>query len=124
MSLCKTSERVKINAFRFFSVQVNSSARQRNLLSLRDYMQHCTNELYWMDQQAEERINYDWSDANLDYPARQRQYEVAEQTQKSTVWMWGTLGQQHWCSLANSPSSTELHRQMSGVQGGHHHQTE
>ncbi|XP_032392326.1 periplakin [Etheostoma spectabile] len=37
----------------------SSSARQRNLLSLRDYMQRCTNEL----------------DANLDYPARQRQYE-------------------------------------------------
>ncbi|KAM6905406.1 periplakin [Xenentodon cancila] len=53
----------------------SSSARQRNLLSLRDYMQRCTNELYWMDQQADERINYDWSDANLDYPARQRQYE-------------------------------------------------
>ncbi|KAM6966642.1 periplakin [Tautogolabrus adspersus] len=53
----------------------SSSARQRNLLSLRDYMQRCTNELYWMDQQAEERINYDWSDNNLDYPARQRQYE-------------------------------------------------
>ncbi|XP_054614550.1 periplakin [Dunckerocampus dactyliophorus] len=52
-----------------------SSDRQRHLLSLRDYMQRCTNELYWMDQQAEERINYDWSDANLDYPARQRQYE-------------------------------------------------
>ncbi|KAI4821678.1 hypothetical protein KUCAC02_007272 [Chaenocephalus aceratus] len=30
-------------------------------------------ELYWMDQQAEERVNYDWSDTNLDYPARQRQ---------------------------------------------------
>ncbi|KAM9843656.1 periplakin [Aulostomus maculatus] len=53
----------------------NSSDRQRHLLSLRDYMQRCTNELYWMDQQAEERINYDWSDTNLDYPARQRQYE-------------------------------------------------
>ncbi|KAF1380041.1 hypothetical protein PFLUV_G00182370 [Perca fluviatilis] len=53
----------------------SSSARQRNLLSLRDYMQRCTNELYWMDQQAEERVNYDWSNTNLDYPARQRQYE-------------------------------------------------
>lgn len=41
-------------------------------------MQRCTNELYWMDQQAEERLNYDWSDANLGYPARKRQYEVAE----------------------------------------------
>lgn len=40
-------------------------------------MQRCTNELYWMDQQAEERTSYDWSDTNLDYPARQRQYEVA-----------------------------------------------
>uniref|UniRef100_A0A3B4AI63 Uncharacterized protein n=1 Tax=Periophthalmus magnuspinnatus TaxID=409849 RepID=A0A3B4AI63_9GOBI len=57
-------------------VQASSSTRQKNLLSLRDYMQRCTNELYWMDQQAEERINYDWSDTNLDYPARQRQYEV------------------------------------------------
>lgn len=46
-------------------------------MSLRDYMQRCTNELYWMDQQAEERIKYDWSDNNLDYPARQKQYEVA-----------------------------------------------
>uniref|UniRef100_A0A667Y6N5 Periplakin n=1 Tax=Myripristis murdjan TaxID=586833 RepID=A0A667Y6N5_9TELE len=55
--------------------KANSGARQRHLLSLRDYMQRCTNELYWMDQQAEERINYDWSDTNLDYPARQRQYE-------------------------------------------------
>ncbi|XP_051995690.1 LOW QUALITY PROTEIN: periplakin [Xyrauchen texanus] len=52
-----------------------STARQKNLLSLRDYMQRCTNELYWMDQQAEERITYDWSDNNLDYPARKRQYE-------------------------------------------------
>uniref|UniRef100_A0A7N6A0A6 Periplakin n=1 Tax=Anabas testudineus TaxID=64144 RepID=A0A7N6A0A6_ANATE len=52
-----------------------STARQHHLLSLRDYMQRCTNELYWMDQQADERINYDWSDTNLDYPARQRQYE-------------------------------------------------
>lgn len=46
-------------------------------MTLRDYMQNCTNELYWMDQQAEERINYDWSDTNLDYSARQKQYEVA-----------------------------------------------
>ncbi|KAG7282261.1 hypothetical protein CRUP_033788 [Coryphaenoides rupestris] len=53
----------------------SSGSRQRHLLSLRDYMQRCTNELYWMDQQAEERMNYDWSDNNLDYPARQRQYE-------------------------------------------------
>ncbi|CAB1350232.1 unnamed protein product [Coregonus sp. 'balchen'] len=55
--------------------KASSSARQRHLLSLRDYMQRCTNELYWMDQQAGERINYDWSDTNLDFPARQRQYE-------------------------------------------------
>ncbi|XP_043091063.1 periplakin [Puntigrus tetrazona] len=53
----------------------SSSARQKNLLSLRDYMQRCTNELYWMEQQAEERTAYDWSDNNLDYPARKRQYE-------------------------------------------------
>ncbi|XP_026870533.2 periplakin [Electrophorus electricus] len=52
-----------------------STARKKHLLSLRDYMQRCTNELYWLDQQTEERITYDWSDANLDYPARKRQYE-------------------------------------------------
>uniref|UniRef100_A0A8C6KWX2 Periplakin n=1 Tax=Nothobranchius furzeri TaxID=105023 RepID=A0A8C6KWX2_NOTFU len=55
--------------------RASSTARQKHLLTLRDYMQRCTNELYWMDQQAEERSNYDWSDINLDYPARQRQYE-------------------------------------------------
>lgn len=59
-----------------FLYKASSSARQRHLLTLRDYMQRCTNELFWMDQQAEERFNYDWSDTNLDYPARQRQYEV------------------------------------------------
>ncbi|XP_046893628.1 periplakin [Hypomesus transpacificus] len=53
----------------------NSGARQRHLLSLKDYMQRCTNELYWMDQQADERTHYDWSNTNLDYPGRQRQYE-------------------------------------------------
>ncbi|XP_052405032.1 periplakin [Carassius gibelio] len=53
----------------------SSSARQKNLLSLRDYMQRCTSELYWMEQQADERTTYDWSDNNLDYPARKRQYE-------------------------------------------------
>lgn len=94
----QTVELRKINVFPFSFVKADSTARQRNLMSLRDYMQHCTNELYWLDQQAEERINYDWSDANLDYPARQRQYEVAEQTQKSRVWMYQR-------SLANCPSS-------------------
>lgn len=59
--------------------QASSSARQKNLLSLRDYMQRCTSELYWMEQQADERTAYDWSDNNLDYPARKRQYEVNEQ---------------------------------------------
>ncbi|XP_067249947.1 periplakin-like [Chanodichthys erythropterus] len=53
----------------------SSTAHQKNLLSLFEYMQRCTNELYWMDQQAEERIAYDWSDNNLDYPARKKQYE-------------------------------------------------
>ncbi|KAJ8374148.1 hypothetical protein SKAU_G00047280 [Synaphobranchus kaupii] len=54
---------------------VSSGTRQKNLHSLRDFMQRCTNELYWMDQQGSERFSYDWSDTNLDYPARQRQYE-------------------------------------------------
>lgn len=56
--------------------QVASQARQQHLSSLQDYMQRCTNELYWLDQQAQSRMQYDWSDCNLDYPSRRRQYEV------------------------------------------------
>ncbi|KAM6165478.1 periplakin [Erethizon dorsatum] len=52
-----------------------SQARQQHLSSLQDYMQRCTNELYWLDQQAKGRMKYDWSDCNLDYPSRRRQYE-------------------------------------------------
>uniref|UniRef100_A0A667HJC7 Periplakin n=1 Tax=Lynx canadensis TaxID=61383 RepID=A0A667HJC7_LYNCA len=52
-----------------------SQARQQHLSTLRDYMQRCTNELYWLDQQAKGRMQYDWSDRNLDYPSRRRQYE-------------------------------------------------
>nr|XP_023694692.1 periplakin-like isoform X3 [Paramormyrops kingsleyae] len=54
---------------------VSSCARHQHLLTLRDYMVRCTVELFWMEQQAEERISNDWSDANLDYPSRQKQYE-------------------------------------------------
>uniref|UniRef100_A0A8C2CNV1 Periplakin n=1 Tax=Cyprinus carpio TaxID=7962 RepID=A0A8C2CNV1_CYPCA len=60
---------------KYSKLLASSSARQKNLLSLRDYMQRCTSELYWMEQQADERTAYDWSDNNLDYPARKRQYE-------------------------------------------------
>lgn len=66
--------------FSVIHTQASSTDRKKNLLSLRDYMQRCTNELYWLDQQADERIMYDWSDANLDYPARKRQYEVTTLT--------------------------------------------
>ncbi|XP_042554328.1 periplakin isoform X2 [Dipodomys spectabilis] len=52
-----------------------SEARQQHLNSLQDYMQRCTNELYWLDQQAKARVQYDWSDRNLDFPSRRRQYE-------------------------------------------------
>lgn len=52
-----------------------SQARQQHLSSLQDYMQRCTNELYWLDQQAKGRMQYDWSDRNLDYSSRRRQYE-------------------------------------------------
>ncbi|XP_064171345.1 periplakin-like isoform X2 [Anguilla rostrata] len=60
---------------RYNKLLASSSMRQKDLHSLRDFMQRCTNELYWMDQQGRERMSYDWSDTNLDYPARQRQYE-------------------------------------------------
>lgn len=56
--------------------QAASRARQQHLSALRDYMQRCTNELYWLDRQAKGRVQYDWSDRNLDYPSRRRQYEV------------------------------------------------
>ncbi|KAE8578736.1 hypothetical protein XENTR_v10023750 [Xenopus tropicalis] len=52
-----------------------SQKRQRDLGSLQDYMQRCTNELYWLDQQEKERMEYDWSDRNKDYMSRRRQYE-------------------------------------------------
>lgn len=58
------------------SLQANSTARQKHLLSLRDYMQRCFNEMHRMEQQVDERIMYNWDDTNLDYPARKRQYEV------------------------------------------------
>ncbi|XP_048869854.1 periplakin-like isoform X3 [Brienomyrus brachyistius] len=54
---------------------VSSCARHQHLFTLRDYMVRCTVELFWMEQQAEERISNDWSDASLDYPSRQKQYE-------------------------------------------------
>ncbi|XP_042293618.1 periplakin [Sceloporus undulatus] len=52
-----------------------SQQRQQDLNSLQDYMQRCTNKLYWLDQQAKDRMQYDWSDRNLDHPSRRRQYE-------------------------------------------------
>ncbi|XP_030068042.1 periplakin-like [Microcaecilia unicolor] len=52
-----------------------SEQRHQDLNSLQDYMQRCTNELYWLDQQEKDRMQYDWSDQNLDYPSRRRQYE-------------------------------------------------
>ncbi|XP_063170890.1 periplakin [Candoia aspera] len=52
-----------------------SQRRQENLNLLQDFMQRCTNKLYWLDQQAKDRLQFDWSDQNLDYPSRHRQYE-------------------------------------------------
>ncbi|XP_039205751.1 periplakin isoform X2 [Crotalus tigris] len=52
-----------------------SQRRQENLNLLQDFMQRCTNKLYWLDQQAKDRLQFDWSDQNLDYPSRRRQYE-------------------------------------------------
>lgn len=57
-------------------LQAGSQQRQQDLNSLQDYMQRCTNKLYWLDQQAKDRTHYDWSDHNLDYPSRRRLYEV------------------------------------------------
>ncbi|KAK3519760.1 hypothetical protein QTP70_003905 [Hemibagrus guttatus] len=72
-SLCRAVKHIGSPASQ--SSEASSTAHQKHLLSLRDYMQRCTNELYWLDQQADECTMYDWSDANLDYPACKRQYE-------------------------------------------------
>lgn len=71
-------------------------------------MQRCTNELYWMDQQAEERINYDWSNTNLDYPARQRQYEVAEGMEMQTAYI-------KWASVQSSLLSASVSPQQNFI---------
>ncbi|XP_006874973.1 PREDICTED: periplakin [Chrysochloris asiatica] len=60
---------------KYHKLLAQSQERQQHLNSLQDYMQRCTNELYWLDQQAKGRMQYDWSDRNLDYPSRRRQYE-------------------------------------------------
>ncbi|XP_010718036.1 periplakin-like [Meleagris gallopavo] len=60
---------------KFQKLLASSQQRQQDLNSLQDYMQRCTNKLYWLDQQAKDRTHYDWSDHNLDYPSRRRQYE-------------------------------------------------
>ncbi|RVE75505.1 hypothetical protein OJAV_G00017340 [Oryzias javanicus] len=95
----------------------SSSARQRDLLSLRDYMQRCTNELYWMDQQAEERINYDWSDLNLDYPARKRHYanfvNKCLESKEATVTMLNDDGEK--LIHAQHPGKTVIEAHMEAV---------
>lgn len=65
--------------------QASSQQRQQDLNSLQDYMQRCTNKLYWLDQQAKDRTHYDWSDHNLDYPSRRRQYEVGARSHLSLL---------------------------------------
>lgn len=46
--------------------QAVSQAREQHLSSLQDYVQRCTNELSWLDQQAKGCMQYDWSDCNVD----------------------------------------------------------
>nr|XP_033819014.1 periplakin isoform X2 [Geotrypetes seraphini] len=60
---------------KYQKLQSGSQQRHQDLNSLHDYMQRCTNELFWLDQQAKDRMQYDWSDQNLDYPSRRRLYE-------------------------------------------------
>lgn len=78
--------------------QAASQVRQQHLSTLQDYMQRCTNELYWLDQQAKGRMQYDWSDRNLDYPSRRRQYEVG----LGQRGQWGRQGAQG-CQLGAEP---------------------
>ncbi|XP_051023192.1 periplakin [Acomys russatus] len=73
--LAKDKEQNSELQAKYQKLLAESQARQQHLTSLQDYMQRCTNELYWLDQQAKGRMQYDWSDRNLDYPSRRRQYE-------------------------------------------------
>ncbi|XP_062874691.1 periplakin isoform X2 [Trichomycterus rosablanca] len=97
----------------------NSTARQKNLLSLRDYMQRCTNELYWLDQQAVERVTYDWSDANLDYPARKRQYEnfisKCLESKEATITKLGDDGEK--LMAQDHPGKNVIEAHMEAVNG-------
>lgn len=94
--------------------QAASQARQQHLSSLQDYMQRCTNELYWLDQQAKGRVQYDWSDRNLDYPSRRRQYEVGSEGLRE-----GGRGRSPEATpRAAAHFSAELHQPEPGGQGG------
>ena len=100
-------------------LQAASQARQRHLSSLQDYMQRCTNELYWLDQQAQGRIQYDWSDRNLNYPSRRRQYEVG-----ALLWGCGagglgrSLGLPAWALSPSTALTAEFHPPEPGGQRG------
>ncbi|XP_061089282.1 periplakin-like [Conger conger] len=72
---CDEKDYASVLQVKYNKLLASSGARQQDLFSLRDYMKRCTNELYWLDQQAEDRINYNWTDTNLDYLSRKRQYE-------------------------------------------------
>ncbi|NXC30738.1 PEPL protein, partial [Campylorhamphus procurvoides] len=75
--MAKEGSKESMNDFqaKYQKLLAGSQQRQQDLTSLQDYMQRCTNKLYWLDQQAKDRTHYDWSDHNLDYPSRRRQYE-------------------------------------------------
>ena len=82
-------------------------------------MQRCTNELYWLDQQAQGRIQYDWSDRNLNYPSRRRQYEVG-------AGLWGcgaggpgrSSGLPGWALSPSTALAAEFHPPEPGGQRG------
>lgn len=81
-------------------------------------MQRCTNELYWLDQQAKGRMQYDWSDRNLDYPSRRRQYEVGP-----AAWgIWGGAGRGRRAAgralSADHPPPTAPHAEFHQPQPG------
>ncbi|XP_007903070.1 periplakin [Callorhinchus milii] len=71
----KDSQYISGLQVKYNKLKTVTKQRQTDLTSLRDYMQQCTNELYWMDTQQRDRMNCDFSDRNLDYKNRHRQYE-------------------------------------------------
>ena len=62
-----------------YCLQDNSKWRSHYLNSLYDYMQGCTRELAYLEEEQNKILKQDWSDRMIDPPDVRRQYEVRGQ---------------------------------------------